>query len=355
MFTGARERGKNARLPDRTRRIPTNSIPTGYCGTLRLLTPRIEVKPLSGQDDLVDAIADVDVPDAEAARKLSIKVLPSTTPFVLFQYRVPIGSSREFDGAYDNHGQYGHVASHVRCGVVTVRAFGPIGVVVVRLRPEAAPRFLGSGMGSLIVSIAYSAPFAPHVGQDRPIGDSAAIDGITDTQPVAKRLAIAVVANPDGARVTFPAPHNCCHRMFSMTIDDIVSRLLSAYIPGGWTTAQQVLITNRDVGEWSEKAGLSGGAFYDAIALRLASGFQNDAFEFGFCDQVVNDLHAVISVQNEDRTKLFWDVFLAFDAGEFYPNDDQSIDPVDALTRPRIAGIVRKCSAQLRGFSSGVQ
>jgi AraC-like DNA-binding protein len=148
MFTEARERGKNAHLPDRTRRIPTNSIPTGYCGTLRLLTPRVEVKLLSGKEGLVDAIADVDIPDAEAARKLSIKVLPSTTPFVLFQYRVPIGSSREFDGAYDNHGQYGHVASHVRCGVVTVRAFGPIGVVVVRLRPEAAPRFLGSGMGA---------------------------------------------------------------------------------------------------------------------------------------------------------------------------------------------------------------
>jgi hypothetical protein len=64
---------------------------------------------------------------------------------------------------------------------------------------------------------------------------------------------------------------------------------------------------------------------------------------FGFCDQVVNDLHAVISVQNEDRPKLFWDVFLAFDAGEFFPNDDRSIDPVEAFTRPQIAKIVREC------------
>jgi hypothetical protein len=127
--------------------------------------------------------------------------------------------------------------------------------------------------------------------------------------------------------------------MFSMTIDDIVSRLLSAYIPGGWRTVQQVLITNRDVGEWSEQAGLSRGAFYDAMALRLAQGFQNDAFEFGFCDQVVNDLHAVISVQNEDRPKLFWDVFLALDAAVFYPNEDRSTDPVEALEE-----IVRKCS-----------
>jgi hypothetical protein len=138
-----------------------------------------------------------------------------------------------------------------------------------------------------------------------------------------------------------------------MTIDDIVSRLLSAYIPGGWRTVQQLLITNRDVGEWSEKAGLSRGAFYDAMALRLALGFQNDAFEFGFCDQVVNDLRAVISVQIEDRPKLFWDVFLAFDAGEFYPIDDRSIDPVETFTRPRIAEIVRKWSPTIEGAGAG--
>jgi len=103
---------------------------------------------LSAQEGLVEAIADLDVPDTEAARKLSIKVLPSTTPFVLVQYRVPIGSSREFDGVCHSHGQYGHAASCVRSGVVTVRPFGPIGVVTVRLRPEAAPRLLGSGMGA---------------------------------------------------------------------------------------------------------------------------------------------------------------------------------------------------------------
>jgi len=101
---------------------------------------------LSRQEGFVDAIADLDVPDAETARKLSIKVLPSTTPYVLVQYRTRIGSVREFDGACHNHGQYGHIASYVRCGVANVRAFGPVGVVVVRLRPEAAPRILGSGM-----------------------------------------------------------------------------------------------------------------------------------------------------------------------------------------------------------------
>jgi AraC-like DNA-binding protein len=148
MTTDARERGKNARPLRRTGPMPANSIPTGYCRTLQAPTPQGGFRPLSVQEDLVDAVADVDVPDAETARNLAIKVLPSTTPFLLVQYRVPIGSYGEFDGAYHNHGQYGHVATNVRSGVVTVRPFGPMGVVVVRLRPEAAPRFLGSGMGA---------------------------------------------------------------------------------------------------------------------------------------------------------------------------------------------------------------
>jgi hypothetical protein len=130
--------------------------------------------------------------------------------------------------------------------------------------------------------------------------------------------------------------------MFCSTIDDIITHLQTAYIPGNWETVQQVLISDGKIVEWSEKTGLRRSDLYDALALRLAFGFHNDSFDFGFCDQVVNDLHAVISVQNEDRPELFWNVFLAFDAGEFYPNRDRSVDPVEAFTRPQIAEIVRK-------------
>ena len=130
--------------------------------------------------------------------------------------------------------------------------------------------------------------------------------------------------------------------MFYSTIDDIITTLQTAYIPGNWETVQQVLITDGEVAEWSEMTGLLRSDLYDALALRLALGFHNNSFDFGFCDQVVNDLHAVISVQNEDRSELFWNVFLAFDAGEFYPNGDRSIDPVKVFTRPQIAQIVRK-------------
>jgi hypothetical protein len=141
--------------------------------------------------------------------------------------------------------------------------------------------------------------------------------------------------------LTFAPTENWRNIMFYSTIDDIITRLQKAYIPGNWETVRRVLITDREIAEWGEKTGLRRSDLYDALALRLALGFHNDSFDFGFCDRVVNDLHAVMSVQNEDRPELFWNVFLAFDAGRFYPNGDRSIDRVEALTRPQIAQIIR--------------
>ena len=43
-----------------------------------------------------------------------------------------------------------------------------------------------------------------------------------------------------------------------------------------------------------------------------------------------------------DTPELFWSVFLAFDAGEFYASGDRSIDPIETFTRPEIARIVRE-------------
>lgn len=128
-----------------------------------------------------------------------------------------------------------------------------------------------------------------------------------------------------------------------MTIDDVIGRLRLVY--ADWQRFQPARIDNQDITNWSEATGLSRSALYDAIALKLALGFQRRTVEFAFCDQVVNDLHAVISVRNEARPELFWSVFLAFDAGEFYRDDDRSIDPVEAFTRPQIAAILRKHSA----------
>jgi hypothetical protein len=130
-----------------------------------------------------------------------------------------------------------------------------------------------------------------------------------------------------------------------MTIEDIITLLSSKYVPLDYMADRPTKIGNREITNWCEEAGLSRSACYDAIALKLAQGFQSNAFEYSFCDEVVNDIHSLITMQNEDRPELFWNIFLAFDAGEFYHNNDRSIDPVEAYTRPQITEILRNQSA----------
>jgi hypothetical protein len=105
---------------------------------------------------------------------------------------------------------------------------------------------------------------------------------------------------------------------------------------------RQILLTESDVEEWRGWVGLPNSGLYDALAFRLALGFNSNTLDFGFSDQVVNELHGIITFRNEDRPELFWSIFLAFDAGEYYHDGNRSIDPVEAYTRPQIAQIVQR-------------
>jgi AraC-like DNA-binding protein len=91
----------------------------------------------------VEGIADWDVSDVEMTRGLAVTVLPSTTSYVLVQYRTPMASSRKFGGATLPHGAYLHVATSVQKGIVTICPRAPLGVIVARLKPEAAACLLG--------------------------------------------------------------------------------------------------------------------------------------------------------------------------------------------------------------------
>jgi AraC-like DNA-binding protein len=100
--------------------------------------------------DIVDQIVDWDVPDNKVARVTTPKTLPSTTPYLIAQYRVPMRSDRRFGPIGYRHRQYGHVVTALGTGVVTVRPSGPLGALVVRLKPEAAARLIGDRMQEFI-------------------------------------------------------------------------------------------------------------------------------------------------------------------------------------------------------------
>ena len=99
-------------------------------------------------------------------------------------------------------------------------------------------------------------------------------------------------------------------------------------------------LTEADVQRWSALMGAPREALYDQIAMRLARGFHTSEFDFTFCDAVINDVFGVILLAHESRPALFWQVFLAFDAGECIPKHNRDVDPVQLYTRPLIAKII---------------
>ncbi|WP_454621199.1 helix-turn-helix domain-containing protein [Bradyrhizobium cenepequi] len=86
---------------------------------------------------------DWDVPDTDMARALAIKVLPGTRPYLIVQYRESMRSFRKFGTASDRHRRYRHVMTTVETGVCTIRPPGPLGAVIVRLKPEAVAFLVG--------------------------------------------------------------------------------------------------------------------------------------------------------------------------------------------------------------------
>jgi hypothetical protein len=130
-----------------------------------------------------------------------------------------------------------------------------------------------------------------------------------------------------------------------MSIQAIFAELQSKYarMPKG-RGGPLVTFGDSDVDRWAADAATSRAGLYDMLAFQLALGFHGNEFSFSFCDWVVNELHRVIVYANEDRPDLFWEVFLAFDAGEYYHDHERKEDPVEKFTHPLIAQVLEKYS-----------
>jgi len=100
--------------------------------------------------EIIEEIVDWDVPDGDVAQVLAPKALPSTAPCLMAQYRVPMRSDRHFGSSGYRHRRYEHVATTVGTGVVTLRPSGPLGVLFIRLKPEAAARLMGERMQDFV-------------------------------------------------------------------------------------------------------------------------------------------------------------------------------------------------------------
>ncbi|MHC2333736.1 hypothetical protein [Bradyrhizobium sp. USDA 4454] len=127
----------------------------------------------------------------------------------------------------------------------------------------------------------------------------------------------------------------------STIIKEMIASLAARHKADDELPEPQRLLSDAALEKWSVQSELPRDDLYDALALELASEFNKKTLDFDFCDRVVNELLGLMGAR-PDLPPLFWDIYLAFDAGEFYPDNDHSTDPVARFTRPQIAEIVRR-------------
>jgi AraC-like DNA-binding protein len=100
--------------------------------------------------NVVEGVTDWDIPNSEAAADLTIRALPHTATYLVFQYRTPIRSYRRFGEADHHHAPYRHVATRAQKGIAVLRPMGPVGVIAVQLRAEASVRILGERLRDFV-------------------------------------------------------------------------------------------------------------------------------------------------------------------------------------------------------------
>lgn len=101
---------------------------------LQVFRPRVTLR------DIVEDLWDWDLPDAAAARRLTVRLPPSSYAFLLMQYRAPLCADWRYGTQCGVHTLRRNIAVKIQTGVTTIRPTGAIGTVIVRLKPEAAER-----------------------------------------------------------------------------------------------------------------------------------------------------------------------------------------------------------------------
>jgi hypothetical protein len=125
-----------------------------------------------------------------------------------------------------------------------------------------------------------------------------------------------------------------------MKASDIIDELKTFYKDGVEYRSLERHLTEEDGERWSDMCGWSRSQLFDEIAKSLALGYNASELSFDFCDMVVNDLAGPVTNTSGPRPEIFWEVYSAFDEGEYYHGNNREEDPVEVYTRPMIARVV---------------
>jgi len=112
-------------------------------GVSSALSPTEVSDTSAGLSDVVDAMTDWDVACPHQARALSIKSTPGYGLHLFLNYRTPLRSTWQYGSCVLSQSEHSHFAAILHAGVVTWLPRGPLGVIGVRLKPEATTRLVG--------------------------------------------------------------------------------------------------------------------------------------------------------------------------------------------------------------------
>jgi AraC-like DNA-binding protein len=227
------------------------------------------------------------------ARSLAIKVLPSTTPYLIVQYRESVRSSRKFLDTNNQHRRYHSIITKVDTGVSTIRPPGPFGAIFVRFRPEASALF-------------FAEPLKCFSDTKIDLGD------VFDAHEV-KLLEEAVSEAPTSfERVTAVAQFLCAH-MCPRKPDPMICRA-AACLRSNPSTRVHRLAADLDVSErqllrrFRSAIGVTPKQFARCVRIEKVlaertrgSAWADIAYGCGFADQahMINDFNAVLGVPPE--------------------------------------------------------
>ena len=97
--------------------------------------------------DYVDGMADWEIVCPDQAQALTVRVIPGPAPLLVIHYRTPtIASTWQLGSRGRSLPEHRHYATMHQTGIVVSRPRGPLGIIGVRLRPEAAACLLGERM-----------------------------------------------------------------------------------------------------------------------------------------------------------------------------------------------------------------
>jgi AraC-like DNA-binding protein len=241
----------------------------------------------------VEEISDWDVPDADTARALAIKALPSTISYFVVQYRESMSSSRKFLGANNRHRPYHSVITKADTGVCTIRPTGPLGAIIVRFKPEASALLFGECLQSFAdTKVDLSDVFNAHE---------------------VRLLEEAVSEAPTSFERVSAAAHFLCAHMCPSEPDPVICRAAACLRVNPSTrvsrlaadlhvSERQLLRRFRSVVGVSPKQFARCARIEKVLAERShGSAWANIAYGCGFHDQahMINDFNAVLGVPPE--------------------------------------------------------